>query len=235
MAKATLTPKAPSKTSTVNQASDAPPPRMSLYDVPEYAQAKEKLVELENKRATLTNRDAALQMEWEQLVGENPRFQSLGGFSVREFERHEKAQALLSDDAAGKAQVSSRAVEIRTELAKINEELEILDRAIKLQEPIVDRAHTQACRVVCEALFPHHEAIVQRLANAALSLEDAVAEHRAFARELECEDIRPVGRLNISGIARFSDGSLRVAIAEWIARLKGFGYAIEDRNLKVPK
>jgi hypothetical protein len=207
--------------------------RKTLDDVPTYVAAREKLEQFIHRQSKISLQQVELQEEWESLVDSNAQFRSLSGFSVRNFERHKKALALLAGDAGD--QVVSRFTEIKQKLIELEEEDAVLGQAIQMQRPIVDREKIVASREIAPALFVEHQAICQRLHAAANELEDALSAHTEFARWMEAEEIMGVSPLNLAGVARASGEGFMAPFGAWYATMKSAGYDLFNRKANRPR
>lgn len=204
--------------------------RMTLADVPAYAEAAAKLNELESEAGQLQSRQASLKTEWDNLADANPQFRSLTGLSMRNADAYAKAVAKLS--GADVDQARSRFSEIHAELRKIDEDLAVVQQAIALQRPIFDRARTQASLVVCRALFPLHEPLARDVAEKFAAFVDAYETLREFALWVEAEGIAVCDPLNVSGINGLLGEGSRIAaqVGDWQMRLRRSGYDLTRRG-----
>lgn len=96
--------------------------------------------------------------------------------------KDERAQALL--DGVQSVAVAGADTEDAT-LARLRDELSVLDRAIVLQGAIVDRERTRASREIAATFRDEHCALVRIVAGAAAAIAHANARERKMRHRLE--------------------------------------------------
>lgn len=106
----------------------------------------------------------------------------------------EAAQALLDGDAPA-VNIPPRNDALRSEVARLQEERQILARAVELAKHRRDQAHAEASAAACRAVQGEHIKAVRAIVDCAVALARANAAEQAIRAEIEA--------------AGFSAGALR--------------------------
>ena len=149
--------------------------------VPEYRRAIEKL-----ERELKSRLNALEQRRGELLTG----LASL----VRAHDLDRRAQALLDDDAVPKP-ASERERTLRLDLASLEDELVVTERAVTLQRSAVAQLRGRWSLAVCEAVRGEYRRQAAAVAGALRALDAALGDHRQLGEALHDADVGWTGAL----------------------------------------
>ncbi len=137
----------------------------------------------------------------------------------------DRASQLLAGEDASEADHSG----LRDSLAGLRDRLNVVRRAIEIQESTVTEERLRASREICDRLRPAHHTLVAKIAAHLAALGHALVAEEEFADRLREGDVAFSGLLRRMNIPALGDPRERYSrIAAWLREAVDYGFIAEN-------
>ncbi|MCA9246670.1 MAG: hypothetical protein KDA42_06130 [Planctomycetales bacterium] len=180
----------------------------SIHDHDGYREAEEKLLDL---RRQLKDADARRITLDKQLSGER--------FTQHEAGVRRDAEAIVAGDAETEPSV-------RQEYLDARRQVEVLQHAIRLQQPRVNSARGDASREICKARLSDHKKHAAAIGAALDQLKTAIEAEQAFRQQLSSDGANFTSPLCACSFPRQGNASVKMLreIENWFKEMEKHEY-----------